>query len=165
MKALDQAQLRATLSYDEETGLFTRTVSSGGAKAGDVCGCQNVGGYIQVSVRGRLYLAHRLAWLYIYGVWPPFHTDHVNGDKTDNRIANLRLATSAQNCANTGPSRNNTSGVKGVYWSKIRKKWVAQIGVGGRTINLGGFASLDEAQSARLAAEASVQGEFQWQRF
>ncbi|MXN51866.1 HNH endonuclease [Shinella sp. AETb1-6] len=158
------ARLKSLLSYDPETGVFTRIQAAGTAKAGDAAGTITTQGYVQISVDGELFLGHRLAWFYTYGRWPDAHTDHVDGDRANNRIANLREASAAQNCSNHGPQTNNTSGAKGVYWSKIRKKWVAQIGVAKRVINLGGFEEFEAAVKARAAAEVQYQGEFRCQR-
>jgi hypothetical protein len=160
---ITQARLRELLAYDPATGIFTRLVANGTAKVGDVAGGVRPDGYIQISVDGEAYLAHRLAWLYVHGYWPAAHTDHIDLNREHNAIANLREATAAQNCANTGPSVNNTSGVKGVYWSKIRRKWVAQIGVGRAVRNLGGFEKIEAAKAAREAAEIEIQGVFRCQ--
>lgn len=164
MSNLTQTRVRELLQYDRDTGNFTRRIANGTAKAGDVAGGVLPNGYVQISVDGHPYLGHRLAWFYEYGQWPTEHTDHVDGDRANNRLANLREATAAQNCANTGPQVNNTSGVKGVYWSKIRRKWIAQIGVGRAVKNLGGFVDLGEAKAARAAAEITFQGDFRCRR-
>jgi len=84
--------------------------------------------------------------------------DHINGDKADNRVCNLREATNQQNHANRGAQRNSTSGVKGVYWFKPQQKWKAQICVNKRSIVLGYFATKEEAITARKAAEDKYHG-------
>lgn len=161
---LTQERLRQLLHYDPETGIFTRLVNSGTAKAGDVAGTRQRGGYVLISVDGTQYLAHRLAWLYETGSWPAAHTDHRDGDKANNRFANLREATSTENGRNRSRPRDNTSGAKGVYWSRRRCKWVAQISDGRKVINLGGFNEIADAVAARRAAEAEIYGEFACQR-
>lgn len=164
MIKLTQERLKALLNYDQETGVFYRKIANGTAKAGDVAGHACRSGYIKISVDGQgQFLAHRLAWFYVTGEWPENHTDHINGCRSDNRFCNLRKATAKENCANTGPQANNTSGVKGVYWSTVRRKWVAQIGHDRKVINLGGFPSLDLAIAARREAENQYQGEFRCQ--
>lgn len=163
MTTLTVARLKHFLHYDPVVGVFIRKTPNGTAKAGDIAGYVRKDGYIGISVDGMGYVAHRLAWLYMNGRWPPHHTDHINRIKSDNRIANLREATARQNCGNTQAQVNNTSGVKGVYWSRVRRKWVAQIGVGRRVINLGGFDQIDDAIEARKNAEISIQGEFRCQ--
>lgn len=160
---ITQARLRELLHYDPNTGVFTRLVAKGTAKVGDVAGGIRKDGYINISVDGSPYLAHRLAWLYVHGVWPPAHTDHIDLDRQNNRIANLREATSSQNIANTRRRQRNTSGVKGVYWSRIRRKWIAQIGYQKRVLNLGGFDNIEEARRARVAAEIRLFGDFRCQ--
>lgn len=164
MNVLTQERLKELLSYDPKTGVFVRRRANGTAKAGDIAGTQMNTGYVTISVDGKgQFLAHRLAWFYVTGEWPENHTDHVNGCKSDNRFSNIRKATAQENSSNTGPQVNNTSGVKGVYWSTIRRKWIAQIGHNRKVINLGGFDDLDAAISARREAETHIQGEFRCQ--
>jgi hypothetical protein len=97
----------------------------------------------------------------VYGEWPR-QLDHINNDRADNRIANLRLATNAQNGANRGPPRTNTSGVKGIYWFKPKQRWSAEIIVDGRRIMLGYYKEKEDAIMARMEAEAKYQGEYAW---
>lgn len=151
---LTAERVRGLLHYEPPTGELTWRVSRGGtARAGRVAGrIMPTTGYRQISIDDRRYLAHRLAWLYVYGVWPPDEIDHINGVKDDNRLSNLRLATHKQNKRNTKRQKNNTSGVTGVRYHKRRKKWVAEIRVNGKNIHLGYFDTLEEAMAARLAA-------------
>ena len=112
---LTAEKLRETLRYDPETGLFFwRCNRQGGAKAGTIAGCFDAGGYVRVTCLGRTYPAHRLAWLYVTGMWPTNEVDHINGDRSDNRWANLRAAESSQNSMNRAVRRNCASGVKGL---------------------------------------------------
>lgn len=85
------------------------------------CWKQNSLGYVQIKISGKLYHAHRLAWLYVYGYMPEKEIDHINRIRDDNRIANLREATSQLNSLNTGIYKNNTSGSKGIYYNKRAK--------------------------------------------
>lgn len=141
--------LRGLLDYDSHTGIFTwRTSPSRNIKIGDVAGGVQNRGYCRIRIHRRDYLAHRLAWLHVYGKWPPSEIDHSNGDKTDNRISNLRVATHSQNLANIRPHRDNACGVKGVRWHKRDRKWVAQIRVAGRERHLGNFECLRDAAEA-----------------
>ena len=156
---LTQQELIAALHYDPGTGLFTRKAPSGTAKRGSVAGCVRPDGYIYISVRGKQFLAHRLAWFYVHGYWPENHTDHIDRDRQNNRIANLRPATSSQNVLNSSKSKANSSGHKGVYWSSSRGKWIAQICLNRRPRNLGGFDALADAVAARKAAETKELGE------
>ena len=146
--------LRSVLHYNPETGIFIRKVSTANSvRVGDVAGCQNGEGYLQIRLQSRLHQAHRLAWLYMYSNWPEDQLDHVNRIRTDNRIANLREVTNKQNMQNAGKYGHNTSGHPGVSWHKQRSKWRAQIKHNQKQIHLGSFASLEEAIAARRAAE------------
>ena len=157
----DLQELSEWLAYSPETGEFTWLKTSGKGYAGRIAGTRHAKGYITISVRGRMMLAHRVAWLFVNGKWPSQQIDHVNGDKADNRIANLREATNAQNHCNRGPQKNNTSGVKGVYWFKPNRQWKAQIQVGGKQITLGYFHEFDAAVRCRKEAERKYQGDWQ----
>ena len=146
--------LRSVLHYDPATGIFTRKVStSTNAKVGAVAGCRGGRGYLRIQLQGRKYLAHRLAWLYVYGEWPEDQLDHINRNRSDNRRANLREVTNKQNLQNAGKRSDNTSGHPGIYWHKQRSKWVARIMHNQKHIHLGCFNTLEEAISARKAAE------------
>ena len=145
--------LRSILHYDPDTGIFTRKVStSNNVKAGDVAGSPS-GGYLQIMVQSRDYKAHRLAWLHFHGVWPKYQIDHINRNKTDNRIANLREVTNKQNQQNRSKSSTNTSGHPGVSWNKQNAKWQAYITHNQKNLHLGYFTDIEEALSARKAAE------------
>ena len=146
--------LRSILHYDQETGIFTWKVRTARrVKVGDVAGRQHGGGYLRIKVQSRDYLAHRLAWLYMNGEWPTDQIDHINRVKTDNRISNLREVTNKQNHQNAGKSSNNTSGHPGVCWHKRDFKWIAKIMHNQKSINLGYFTNIEDAVSARKAAE------------
>ena len=113
------------------------------------------GGY-RVGSIGRLILcAHRVAWAIHYGEWPSddMEVDHINGQRNDNRIANLRLVTPAQNSKNKRLLKVNTSGYSGVVWAESRQRWEASIADSGRSIHLGSYFSKEEAVIARKAAE------------
>ena len=146
--------LRSILNYDPETGIFTRKVrTANNVKAGDIAGSLAGDGYLLIGVLSRLHRAHRLAWLYVYGTWPEDQIDHINRIRTDNRISNLREVSHKQNGQNRSKPSNNTSGHTGVYWHKQKSKWVAQIKHSYKMIHLGYFSILEEALSARKAAE------------
>jgi hypothetical protein len=100
MNNLSQSVVRETLSYSPETGEFVRLKSGWSKRVGMIAGTKDTYGYLQIKVNGRLYLAHRLAWIYMYGEWPEKGIDHRNGIRDDNRIANLRLADQAENSQN-----------------------------------------------------------------
>lgn len=148
--------VREDLRYDPETGLFTRLrTSSANAVKGDAAGSRSVRGYHFLFLRGRRYRAHRLAFLYMTGEWPSQLVDHVNGDPSDNRWCNLRLATKAQNRTNSRVSKNSLSGIKGV--SQKGNRWRARLG--GRRY-LGSFATKDAARAAYEAAAIEAYGEY-----
>jgi len=118
-------------------------------------------GHIAICVDGCRVGAHRLAWFYVYGVWPPDQVDHINLVKDDNRLSNLRLATASGNAINRGRRRDNKSGIKGVSWSKEMRKWTACIRIpGGPWKHLGRFSSKEDAAKAYADAAFKYHGEF-----
>lgn len=126
MGELTSERLKELLWYSPETGSFTWLVTRPGtAKKGTIAGRVNNKGYRHISVDGKRYAAHRLAWFYVYGKWPAYQIDHINRDKDDNSISNLRDVDQSTNLANTGPQKNNTSGVKFVH--KSGKRWIVSI--------------------------------------
>lgn len=151
-KKLSQKLLKDALDYNPETGVFTRKKASGRAKIGDVAGRASVGGYLYVNVFGKTYLAHRLAWFYAHGLMPVGEIDHINHDKADNRMSNLREVPHSVNGRNASISQANTSGVTGVSWYQRDNNWQAQIWVRGKPIYLGRFDDIDDAIAARKAA-------------
>ena len=151
-------RLRELLNYDPVTGVFTWIVARGSHKPGAVAGRKH--GYVNIMIDGRMYKAHRLAWLYVTGEWPEADIDHVNMNKRDNRFYNLREATRSQNRMHTGAHADSKSGAKGVSWYKRGRKWRAAIHVGGKQRHLGYFATKAEAMLAYSAAARSIFGEF-----
>lgn len=143
--------LKSLVKYDPETGEFIRLVTTGWrSHAGSVAGDMDAKGYWRLRVKTKRYLAHRLAWFYVTGEWPPCEIDHINRIRTDNRWKNLRLADRFQNKRNTPAYRNNKSGFKGVSWSATSKKWRSRIRIGGKEVNLGLFETPEEANKAYL---------------
>lgn len=149
-------RLREVLDYNPETGIFVwRFRPNVSARAGKIAGCVSINGYIKVNSGSKTYFAHRLAWLYVHGVWPKEYIDHINGDKADNRIDNLREATPAQNCQNLRRATSAClSGILGV--SKREYGYSAHITIGYKTRNLGKYATIEEAQAAYLAAKTAL---------
>ena len=146
-------ELRSILHYDPLTGVFTRIKPTRKCRVGTVPGSFNSKGYFRIMVNGKKYQAHRLAWLYVYGTWPKNQIDHINRNRSDNRIANLRDVTNQQNMCNAGDFSTNTSGRKGVYWDKRDSRWRACITDKGRYLSLGYFDTQAKAVAARVAAE------------
>jgi hypothetical protein len=148
---ITQARLKQLLHYDPETGKFKRLTKWGSQQIGDEPGCKSKFGYRYIGVDGKGYTAYRLAWLYVYGDFPPGDIDHINRDPTDDRIANLRSVSHSANLHNT-QHRDATSGYKGVYRTK-ENRWQARIRVNYKMHNLGTFATIEEAANARKLAE------------
>jgi hypothetical protein len=147
-------EIRDALNYEYATGDFTWRKSRGSrAQAGDKAGSLAKNGNLDIRLDGVSYKAHRLAWKIFYGKDPADQIDHIDGDKTNNRFANLRVVDNTENQRNAKRPSNNTSGHIGVTWDKANSKWAAQIMVDGKTIRLGRFASKAEAIAARKAAE------------
>jgi hypothetical protein len=164
--------LRKLLRYDPETGTLywrERDISmftSGRNGASFECSrwntryagrqaftATNTGGYHHGPIAGFRLPAHRIIWAMAHGQWPEGHVDHINGIRTDNRIANLRVVCPAGNARNKRRYSSNASGHTGVRWYKPLEKWVAQIRGDGRIVHLGYYSDMDDAIAARLAAE------------
>ncbi|MFC0666224.1 HNH endonuclease [Azotobacter chroococcum] len=153
---LESSRLRELFDYNAETGVFIRKVrTTNNVKVGQVAGCIRPDGYLGIYVDNQSYQAHRLAWLYVHGRWPDGQIDHINGIRTDNRIANLRDVSHVENGRNQRLARNNTSGVNGIHWFKRRNKWRVEITVDRKKRHIGYFENLEDAVAARKAAEQS----------
>ena len=149
IQALTAARLRDLLSYSPETGEFVWRRSAKGrpVRAGARAGSPHSGGYLSIGIGGRNYLAHRLAWMYAHGQWPQQDIDHIDGDRRNNRIANLRDVSRAMNC------QNRRREDMGVSFHKRDKRWLAQIHVDSKKRHLGSFATRAEAQARYMAAK------------
>lgn len=157
---ITQERLKAILSYDPLTGIFTYRINRSNIKAGAIAGSPNDGGYTLISIDNRHYRAHRLAWLYMTGEWPKEDVDHENTDPDDNRWENLREATDAQNLQNIGVPKHNTSGSKGASWREDRQKWRGSICSNSKWRHLGYFDTKEEAHAAYCKAARELNGEF-----
>lgn len=154
---LTAARLRELLHYNPETGEFVRKTAIGKNPVGSLVHTPHTNGYSRVSVDGRKYYAHRLAWLCVYGSWPSGDIDHINHNKIDNRISNLRdVSRSVNNQNQIRCKRDGTSGVLGVSWHKAAKKWSAQIALNGKCRHLGLFSEKDDARAAYIAAKREM---------
>jgi hypothetical protein len=148
---LTQAKLREMFEYDLETGEFKSKIRRGRFGKLKLVGTINPSGYRNIHINHKRFYAHRLVWLYLYGNMPENQIDHINGVRHDNRLCNLRLATVQQNAQNRGKQANNTSGYKGVTWSKKSQKWQAQICQNKCRIYIGLFNDPKEAHMAYIA--------------
>ena len=147
---ITQNRLKELLRYSPDTGTFTWVKSRVGAKEGDIAGCL-ARGYIVIRVDDELHRAHRLAWLYAHGVWPT-QIDHIDHNKDNNRLSNLREASQAENMKNQTIRAAYNSCVTGVRWHNQHNIWHSQIRVGGKSIHLGYFKDKFEAICARMSA-------------
>lgn len=115
--------LTKLFDYNPENGLFIcKTPISNKVDKGDIAGWISNTNYRMIQIHGKRYVAHRLAWFYVYGKWPVNQLDHINGDRQDNRINNLREVTNAQNSRWKPKNKNNKAGYKGVCFNKKSKK-------------------------------------------
>ncbi len=139
--------LRELLHYDPETGEFTWLDDRRCGRKGRIAGAPKSPGYIQIMINGKVYLAHRLAWLYSHEKWPENMIDHIDGNKSNNRLSNLRDVTPNMNMQNQSrPHVRNKTGFLGVH--KIGGMFQASIHTGGKGFYLGRFTTPEEAQAA-----------------
>lgn len=147
------AQVRELLDYDDATGIFTwKKDVARNRKAGQVAGGISTQGYVVITINSRSYKAHRLAWLHFYGEWPDSILDHINQNRGDNRINNLRLADPILNGKNRKPNKNR-EGSTGASYVQSRNRWIASIMVDKRRLHLGSFMTQEEAVKAYAAAK------------
>ena len=157
---MDIEDIKNLIAYDPETGQFHWRVRRGRISAGSKAGNLHKSGYIHIEVCGKYYAAHRLAWEMHYGLKPSDQIDHINHDRSDNRICNLREATNGQNRANTkSSSKHGLKGVSFKPWLK-EKPWEARITRDRKVKSLGCFATKEEAHEAYCAAAKAHHGEF-----
>lgn len=158
MDLISMDLLKDRLAYDEQTGIFTWKRSAGRIKAGGRAGCAGPFGYRVIGFGKMLFREHRLAWYFFYGEVPPHDIDHINGIRDDNRIANLRIATDAENNQNKAKTKITVSSSKYIGVSKCSRsnKWVASIKVGKKSYFIGAFDSEENAYAAYLARKKEV---------
>ncbi len=162
MKQLDVSELRAVLAYDAETGHFLRRVRLAQRHAmGDRADFEITGGpmtgYRRVGLFGARYLAHRLAWFYVHGEWPKHEIDHINCQRGDNRIVNLRDVPKRVNLQNRRkPRSDNKSGFLGVHLHPETGKWRSRVQLGNRFIDLGLHHKPEDAHQAYIKAKRQL---------
>lgn len=159
MRVLDQSRVRYLFDYDERSGQLVRRISKANQVAGSVVGSVNARGHLNVSVDGAMWSVHQVVFVWHHG-WLPVEIDHENRIKTDNRIENLRPATSTQNKGNIGLLGSNRSGFRGVSLNRRSMKWHAQIKVLGKQTYLGRFDTPEEAAVTYNHAARLYFGEF-----
>lgn len=157
------SELRKLLGYDPETGSLHWLLRPGLTRGERFFNTRFAGkkaltsrgdkGYLLGSICDRDAKAHRVAWAIYHGQWPEGMLDHINGDRADNRIANLRVVSVVENGRNAKRPANNTSGAVGVGWVKAKRRWRSMVKVGGRDIYLGLFEKFADAVEARKDAE------------
>ena len=151
---ITQERLRELVRYCPETGIFTwKSSSINRVKIGDVAGTLRKDGYFRIQIDGKLYFAHRLAWFYIHGNLPIYHIDHIDGNRFNNRINNLRDVDRLTNNQNIKPAqqKNKSTGLLGV--TKHRSKFMAQITINGIHKYLGCFDNAHKAHEVYLSAK------------
>lgn len=152
---IEHTELLSKIHYDRQTGIFTDK------KTGKIRGTfDESNGYYHLQINKKKYYAHRLAWFYVYGVWPDLHIDHINGNRLDNSFLNLREATRSENQWNKSFSKSNRLGVKGVRWVANRGRFRATISIDGKYKNVGSFLTLEEAADAYDKAALEYFGEY-----
>lgn len=159
----DRRLLKALYYYDKTTGIFIHKRDTGRGRKGHPAGVQRPDGYIFLSVAGRSWLAHRLAWYYVHGKWPN-EMDHINGIRSDNRMSNLRPATRNQNNGNSdgwAKHKRKYTLPRGVYnYSQCPGRYRSQIVVNRKQVHLGCFNTVHEAEAAYKEAAKKYFGEF-----
>lgn len=160
--AITQEELMNAVEYDADSGVFTwlNPHPRQRKRIGHRAGTLRNDGYRGIGVCGSLYMEHRLAWLYVYGRWPKGGLDHINRDKADNRICNLRECSQGQNNHNRAVQSNNKIGLKGVTRLKGERKYRSVIGHDGKYTILGWFDTPEEAHEAHKMKSIELYGEF-----
>lgn len=155
---ITQNELLKNVRYCPESGKFYKRIGQGGVASGSETGTFN-GRYMTISVNGSRMLAHRAAFLYMTGEVPAI-VDHIDGNKTNNAWGNLREASRSQNCQNAKQFRTNSSGEKGVYWSKRDNKWKVTLDCCGKRFWFGQYKNKDEAIKVARKERARLHGQF-----
>jgi hypothetical protein len=163
---ISPSELRILFSYDAASGSLIwnqRASRNGPINCGDVAGYAPADDgvkYCQVSIRYRKYQLHHVVWAWHHGEYPAQFIDHINGNRLDNRIENLRLASPTENCANSRKQANGRAPYKGVYWKKSSNRWAAKVQCRGVPYFLGSFDTPEEAQVAYIEKATELFGPF-----
>ena len=158
---ITQKRIHELFEYREDGNLIWKINPAKNVKRGDVAGSLSDTGYLRVRINEKDYRAHRIIFLYHHGyLTDGLSIDHIDGNKTNNCIENLREVTNSQNILNSKMKANNTSGVKGVTWNKEKSIWKAYIKNEGKQLHLGYFHSLEEAEAVVKDARVKYHGEY-----
>jgi len=163
---IDYQLAKALFDYNPESGELTWRVQTNATPKGKAAGTvrkhkvDRYTSYINVTILGDPYKAHRIIWLMQTGKWPEKHIDHIDGNGLNNKWSNLREATASQNAMNQRVRSDSASGIKGVSYDKARNVWYVYIDVDKKRKHLGRYETKDEAAAARLAAEKIYHGEY-----
>lgn len=153
---VSQSEVRSLFNYKKDSGELIWIKKSSlfsNVPVGSAAGYKMSDGYLSVKINGRLYLHHRIIWLWMYGYFPEGDIDHIDRDRSNNRLNNLREVSRQCNIRNSKVGKLNNTGVKGVRWFGRDNKWRAYIKVNNVSIWLGDFLDFSEAVAHRLAAE------------
>lgn len=153
-----QEELHALLEY-RDGNLFWKVKRRGNVKAGDEAGYVNKLGYKRVGINGKHYLQHRLIWI-MHGNDPVDFLDHIDGDRLNNRIDNLRPATISENGCNAKLRSDNNSGIKGVFWDKKYMCWCGRVRFKGKSHFIGYFKNKEECAKAVKELRKKLHGDF-----
>jgi hypothetical protein len=156
---ITQELLQALFRYEPDGRLLRLVTTNPRATALTYSGSPNKAGYLRTRVAGKLYYNHHLVWFLHHGTWPPA-LDHINGDKADNRIENLRICDHTGNMRNALLRRDSTTGIKGIGWRPDKQRYRARIVVDRKEICLGHFKTLEEAKAVMQDARNKYHGEF-----
>lgn len=160
-EAAGRLSVHQILKYEPDTGRLFWKLARGGIAQGEEAGwLDKSSGYKRISIYGRVKYAHVIAWELFHGISPDGQIDHANGDKTDNRISNLRQCSPAQNAQNRRNRVDNKSGVKGASWNSSRRKWSARVTVNKKVCFLGFFSNISDAEKEITKFRNKHHGEF-----
>lgn len=144
---IELTYLRSVISYDEKTGkVFWKKLTSPRIKIGNEAGSKYANGYTYLHLNNTVFMMHRIIWFYYYGEWPESEIDHINGERSDNRICNLRLVTRRQNMQNK--KRNREGLPSGAWFNKEQNRWLSGFGAENKFFHLGSFDNQKDALQA-----------------
>lgn len=147
--SISQNELKDLFSYDPLSGFLCWKNGRSNMVKGSRAGCVNKSGYMIITINSKSYRLSRVIWIFMFGSIPDgFYIDHINGNKTDNRLCNLRVVSNKQNQENRPAPRNTTSGYRGVNWHSSYKKWMARICHNKKRETIGFFDTAEEAYQA-----------------